>query len=86
MATAGAGDVLSGIVGAMLAQGLSAAMASVVSAYLHGAAGDKAAESLGEDGLIAGDIVAALPHVLSEMRSGQYVGTYIEEEALSLQV
>lgn len=85
MATAGAGDVLSGIVGAMLAQGLPAGEASVVAAYLHGAAGDKAAETHGEDGLIAGDIVAALPQVLSEMRSGQYVGTYIEEEALSLQ-
>ena len=65
MASAGTGDVLSGVIGAMLAQGLApwdAAMAGVVA---HAAAGDLAASRGGERGLIATDITDCLPVVLN---------------------
>ncbi len=61
MATAGSGDVLAGIAAAWLAQGLEAADAAALSAFVHGSAGDRAAEASGEISLTAGDIVEALP-------------------------
>lgn len=61
MATAGAGDVLTGIITSLLAQGYSPENAAVLGAYLHGVAGDVAAENLGQESLIASDIIDALP-------------------------
>lgn len=61
MATAGSGDVLTGVVAALLAQGLPAFEATVLAAYLHGVAGDLAAARLGEHGLIATDLLDELP-------------------------
>jgi hydroxyethylthiazole kinase-like uncharacterized protein yjeF len=61
MATAGAGDVLAGMLGSLLAQGLSAAQAASLGVYLHGAAGDRAAAQRFTAGsLLASDIIAAL--------------------------
>ena len=57
MATAGSGDVLSGIIVSLLAQGCSAANAALLGVYLHGAAGDAAAKQLTEYSVVAGDIV-----------------------------
>jgi NAD(P)H-hydrate epimerase len=57
MATAGMGDVLSGIVGALLAQGQSFYDAATMGAVLHAMAGDIAAEKDGERGLIATDLI-----------------------------
>jgi NAD(P)H-hydrate epimerase len=57
MATGGTGDVLSGIVGALLARGLDGWTAAVAGVYLHGAAGDDAALRLGEESLAASDIL-----------------------------
>src|SRR5262249_37838596 len=72
MATAGSGDVLSGVVGGLLAQGLGPLSAAVAGAYIHGAAGDLAAEDLGEDGTIAGDILTFVPSVLAKLRAGAF--------------
>jgi ADP-dependent NAD(P)H-hydrate dehydratase / NAD(P)H-hydrate epimerase len=58
LATAGSGDVLSGLAGALLAQGLSAADAAMAAAYLHGLAGRLAADGAP---IGAGDIIDALP-------------------------
>jgi NAD(P)H-hydrate epimerase len=68
MATAGMGDVLTGIVGAFLARGIPARDAARLAAYVHGDAGDRAAASRGQEGLIATDAVGALPAALSALR------------------
>ena len=65
LATAGTGDVLSGIVGALAAMGLPAFRATAAGAWLHGRAGDAA----GHAGLVAGDLIDALPTVLSRLAS-----------------
>lgn len=61
MATAGSGDVLTGIIAGLLAQGMTAFDAASIGVYLHGAAGDEAAGVLGEHGVMAGDMAEYLP-------------------------
>lgn len=61
MATAGSGDVLTGIITALLARGYNQREACLIGVYLHGLAGDLAASSLGQESLMAGDIISFLP-------------------------
>lgn len=61
MATGGSGDVLTGILLALLAQGYDTETAARLGVYVHGLAGDLAAANLGQTGLIAGDLVQYLP-------------------------
>jgi NAD(P)H-hydrate epimerase len=61
MATAGAGDVLAGVIAALMGQKLAAFEAAQLGVYIHGLAGDVARDQNGEVGMIAGDIVDALP-------------------------
>jgi NAD(P)H-hydrate epimerase len=63
MATAGSGDVLTGVIAALLGQGMSCFDAARAGVAAHAMAGDFAAASLGELGMIAGDITDALPEV-----------------------
>ena len=60
MASGGSGDVLTGVVGALLARGLTARDAAHAAAFLHGLAGDLACERVGEEALVASDVVEAL--------------------------
>ncbi|MBW2960711.1 NAD(P)H-hydrate dehydratase [Mesonia aestuariivivens] len=60
MATAGSGDTLSGIIAGLVAQGYDSAIAAVFGVYLHGKAGDLAAEKIGFEALIAEDIIQHL--------------------------
>lgn len=64
MATAGAGDVLSGVVGALLAQKLDMHLAAALGVFIHGLAGDAAAERVGHCAMMASDIVDGLMDVL----------------------
>lgn len=64
MATAGSGDVLSGIVGAFLGQGLDAFSAAKYAVYIHGLAGDIAAKDKTQMGLIASDIINRIPEAI----------------------
>jgi NAD(P)H-hydrate epimerase len=57
MATAGSGDVLSGIIGSLLAQGLEPSLAAPLGVYIHGLAGDEAKKRCGERALLASDII-----------------------------
>ena len=61
MATAGSGDVLTGILTALLARGYSKADACQLGIYLHGLAGDLAAKEVGKESLVASDIITFLP-------------------------
>ena len=61
MATGGTGDVLTGVIAALIAQGLDRFEAAVLGVYLHGRAGDLAAEMTGQVSLTAGDLLEVLP-------------------------
>ena len=61
MATGGAGDVLTGVIAALIGQKLPAFEAAQLGVHVHGLAGDIARDQNGEIGLIAGDIVDSLP-------------------------
>jgi NAD(P)H-hydrate epimerase len=66
MASAGSGDVLTGVITAFAGQGMSDFDAAVYAVYVHGLAGDIAAEELGQISLMATDIIDALPGALAE--------------------
>ncbi|MEX2255924.1 MAG: NAD(P)H-hydrate dehydratase [Acidimicrobiia bacterium] len=65
LATAGTGDVLTGVIAGLLARGLEPFAAAAAGAFLHGRAADRA----GHTGLVAGDLVAALPGTLADLTS-----------------
>ncbi|MFO7153050.1 MAG: NAD(P)H-hydrate dehydratase [Bacillota bacterium] len=71
MATGGSGDVLAGMIGALLGRGLDALEASAAAVYLHGLAGDAAAEKKGEIPLVAGDIVENIPEAFKRLQEGE---------------
>ncbi len=63
MATAGSGDVLAGVIGALLGQGVSAAKAAILGVMIHGMAGDAAASVIGKTSLMASDLTDAICNV-----------------------
>lgn len=67
MATAGSGDVLAGIITGLLARGYAQADACAIGMFLHGLAGDIAAEELGQESLTASDIIGCLPKAFLEL-------------------
>ena len=78
MATAGSGDVLTGLLVSLLAQKLDPWQAAQLAVYLHGLAGDLAAEQLGQTSLMAGDLLKFLPQAYLVLPENRYV-----KEALS---
>ncbi|MCS6827638.1 MAG: NAD(P)H-hydrate dehydratase [Caldilinea sp.] len=68
LATAGSGDVLAGVIGGLLAQGLDTFAAACVGAWLHGAAGLACAASIGEAGVVASDLLPHLPRLQKRLR------------------
>ena len=68
MATAGSGDVLTGIITGLLARGYQQEDACIVGMYLHGLAGDIAARELGEESVIASDLIQYLPYAFKRLK------------------
>ena len=71
MASGGSGDVLSGIIGALIAQGFTPFSASQLAVYIHGRAGDLAAKQKGETSMIATDIIDYLSNVFIELTTAE---------------
>ena len=67
MATGGSGDVLTGIIAGLMAQGLAPCSASIAGSYIHGQAGDHFAETESQTTLIAGDLLRCLPESLKRI-------------------
>ncbi len=67
LAAAGSGDVLSGIIGTLLAQGVSASQAAAMGAWIHGSAGDLAAGRLGVRSARPSDVIETIPEVLKKL-------------------
>ncbi|HEX2974169.1 MAG TPA: NAD(P)H-hydrate dehydratase [Tepidisphaeraceae bacterium] len=66
LAKGGSGDVLSGIIGCLLGQGVSCFDAAAVGVYLHGRAGELAGQKLGKRSVLSRDVIEALPAAISE--------------------
>ncbi|MDI1351171.1 MAG: NAD(P)H-hydrate dehydratase, partial [bacterium] len=65
MASAGMGDVLSGIIAGFIAQGLSLSQAAQYGVWVHALAGDKIAQTVGEIGILASDLINIIPDILN---------------------
>jgi ADP-dependent NAD(P)H-hydrate dehydratase / NAD(P)H-hydrate epimerase len=70
MAKGGSGDVLTGILTGLSAQGYSSLESCLVGVYMHGMAGDLAAKKFGMDAMVASDMIDALPEVWQSLRQG----------------
>jgi len=66
MATGGTGDVLAGLIGGLIAQGMPPLHAAAAGTYLHGLAGDAAAAERSMAGLLASDLLEQLPRVMKK--------------------
>lgn len=69
MASGGSGDVLTGVITALIGQGLEPFSAAVLGVYLHGTAGDIAQAELGGESILATDLIAALPQAFRQYRA-----------------
>ncbi|MEN8181790.1 MAG: NAD(P)H-hydrate dehydratase [Myxococcota bacterium] len=82
LGTGGSGDVLTGLVAALLAQGLPAAPAAALAAYVHGACADRIAARRGRSGLAAQELAEEIPATMEELRT--VVARRTETQALAL--
>lgn len=71
MSTGGMGDVLTGVVGALLAQGMPAGQAAELGVYLHGAAADRSACEVGRSGLLASEVADQVPRARDDLDLGR---------------
>ena len=70
LASAGTGDVLAGVVAGLISQGVRPEAAAELGVFLHGEAGERVRDDLGAAGMVAGDLLAALPRVIRDLASG----------------
>jgi hydroxyethylthiazole kinase-like uncharacterized protein yjeF len=70
LATGGTGDVLSGIIGGLIAQGSDPYTAAVTGVYIHASAGRNLSQQLGDSGLLASDLLLEIPRVMHVLRQG----------------
>lgn len=69
LSSGGTGDVLTGMISGLIAQGLSVKEASILGVYLHGLSADLVARNKGEAGIIAGDIIENIPIAINHLKS-----------------
>tara|TARA_B100000315_G_scaffold229960_1_gene239954 strand:+ start:15904 stop:17487 length:1584 start_codon:yes stop_codon:yes gene_type:complete len=70
LATAGTGDVLAGAIAGLLSQSLSRGDAAKLGVYIHGLAGERVRDDMGDTGMIASDLLPVLPKVIRDLRMG----------------
>jgi hydroxyethylthiazole kinase-like uncharacterized protein yjeF len=70
LASAGTGDVLAGVIAGLVAQGLKPFDAAALGVYLHGLAGEKVKNEIGDTGMIASDLLPVLPLVINQLKKG----------------
>jgi hydroxyethylthiazole kinase-like uncharacterized protein yjeF len=70
LATGGTGDVLAGMIGALMAQGLDPYSAAVTGVYVHASAGRRLSQRFGDSGLLASDLLLEIPQVMNVLRQG----------------
>jgi NAD(P)H-hydrate epimerase len=78
LATAGTGDVLAGAIAGLVSQGLTLADAAELGVFLHGSAGESVRGEIGDTGMVASDLLPALPAVIRDLR----IGPSVDDEAL----
>jgi len=83
MASGGMGDVLTGILSGLLAQGYAATEACILGVFLHGYAGDLAAQEKGEAGIVARDLIERLPGGLRTLRQAALKDSVVENDLCS---
>jgi NAD(P)H-hydrate epimerase len=69
MATGGTGDVLTGLIAGLLGQGVAPLLAASAGTYVHGLAGDLASARLGQEAMLAGDLLADVPEAIRQVKS-----------------
>ena len=74
LATAGTGDVLAGVIAGLVSQGLSLADAAALGVFLHGSAAERVRSELGDTGMVASDLLPALPRAIDAIRAGKPAG------------
>lgn len=74
LASAGTGDVLSGVIAGLLAQRLSPFEAAACGVYLHGEAGEEVKQELGDAGMLASDLLSVLPKVIKRLKASKMGG------------
>lgn len=81
LASAGTGDVLAGVIAGLIAQGLSPFMAAGCGVYLHAAAGELVRNDLGDEGMVASDLLPALPLAIKKLKES-YITLILADEQL----
>ncbi|MEX2247597.1 MAG: NAD(P)H-hydrate dehydratase [Dehalococcoidia bacterium] len=76
LATAGTGDVLAGAIAGLLAQGMAPFEAACCGVFLHGLAAEEAGDALGDRGMLAGDLLPALPRAIRTAREGRLARSF----------